>query len=163
MSVPSIRRGMTVGFFGIGRSNLSLLRCLWLRGARVNLRSDVPIDRTSLPSDVYVTRIYEGAEAFSELCEDVMFFSPSVRREREELAALHARGCIKRNGEVLISDSEIAVKETHNLKNLALAAALTDGFFDRYHFGRVARSFTGLAPRYRWWQSFLLELRGNSQ
>ena len=56
-------------------------------------------------------------------------------------------GFIKRCGEPVIPISEINRREEHNLKNLTLALALTDGYVSRDHMKKVAREFTGLPHR----------------
>ena len=44
-----IRRGARVGFFGLGKSNLSLISKLPLEKCTVTLRSDAAIDRSTIP------------------------------------------------------------------------------------------------------------------
>ena len=79
-----------IGFFGIGCSNLSILGSLPDR-TEITLRSDVPIS-ARLAGEVRATRIYECEHAFDEINEEILILSPSVRRDRKELAALSARG-----------------------------------------------------------------------
>ncbi len=98
-------RGCGVGFFGLGVSNLSLMRHLPLEKCHITLRSDQKIDRSDLPDGLKIGRVYEGAEALSDIDEDVIFFSPSVRRERVEL--LRAKG----GGAVFSSDAELFFEE----------------------------------------------------
>lgn len=90
-----------VGFFGIGKSNLALLDSLPLDGAEIVLRSDKRIDKEKLPKKLHTAKIFDGARAFDEMCEDVLFLSPSVRRDRRELLEAVARGII------LSSDAEL--------------------------------------------------------
>ena len=84
--------GKRVGFFGIGKSNLSLINVLNLEGADVTLRSDKAIDREKLPPKLKGCRIYDGKKAFDEMREELLFLSPSVRRDRRELSEACARG-----------------------------------------------------------------------
>ena len=73
-----IERGCRVGFFGLGRSNLSLIKSLPLKNCSVTLRSDGSIDPSILPG----ARIMSGKRATEDISEDILFLSPSVRRER---------------------------------------------------------------------------------
>jgi UDP-N-acetylmuramoylalanine--D-glutamate ligase len=69
-------------------SHLPLKKC------RITLRSDGEIDRRCLPDGLNIDGIYEGDRAAEDICEDVIFFSPSVRRDRPELCRAQARGVI---------------------------------------------------------------------
>ena len=95
--------GKRIGFFGLGRSNAALLRLIGDRGD-VTLRSDGKIRREDIPEGARVSRIFEGDEAFTEIAEDILIFSPSVRRDRQELLSALGRGC------VFTSDFEIFQK-----------------------------------------------------
>lgn len=90
-----------IGFFGLGRSNLSLLKTLPLSGVEVVLRSEGKIPRSLIPLGIKPERIYEGNFAFSDIDEDILLLSPSVRRERAELE--EARGRLVR----FSSDAEL--------------------------------------------------------
>ena len=68
--LSKIKRGLSVGFFGIGRSNHSLLSSLPLENCTVTLRSDGYIDPKIYPG----ARILTGEDATSELTEDILFF-----------------------------------------------------------------------------------------
>ncbi len=100
-----IQSGCSVGFFGIGSSNVALMRCLPLEKCRITLRSDSRIDRSALPRGLLIDRIFEGEAAYKNIDEDVIFFSPSVRREREELKHASERGV------VFCSDCELFFEE----------------------------------------------------
>lgn len=93
-------RGKKIGFWGIGESNLSLLRMLPLKNSTVILRSDTRLNPNSIPKFLSKYKIYEGADAPSEITEDILFLSPSVRRDRHELQAAKERCTI------LTSDAE---------------------------------------------------------
>ena len=80
-----------LGFFGLGRSNLSLIRML-PEGSRITLRSDGRVDLAKLPDGICADRIYEGAESLSDIAEDALILSPSVRRGRAELVSCAERG-----------------------------------------------------------------------
>ncbi|MBQ7387401.1 MAG: UDP-N-acetylmuramoyl-L-alanine--D-glutamate ligase, partial [Clostridia bacterium] len=82
-----------IGLFGLGRSNIALLATL-PSDAEITLRSDKKIDRAALPKDARITKIYDGEHACERICEQVIFFSPSVRRERTELVRARERGVI---------------------------------------------------------------------
>ena len=91
-----------IGFFGIGVSTLSLLREAIGCECDIILRSDSEPPGSILPKLPITTRILTGGCAMSELSEDALFLSPSVRRERRhELLAAQSRGL------VLISDAEL--------------------------------------------------------
>ena len=95
--LSKIKRGLSVGFFGIGRSNLSLLSSLPLDNCSVTLRSDGYIAPKIYPG----SRILTGEDATSELTEDILFLSPSVRRDRFPAEKRH----------ILSSDYELFLSE----------------------------------------------------
>ncbi len=92
MILSKLKCGCKVGFFGLGSSNAALLRCLPLDKCELTLRSDTMIDRGSIPNNIKVKRILEGKSACQHINEDIIFFSPSVRRDRPELKEAKARG-----------------------------------------------------------------------
>ena len=79
-----------IGFFGIGCSNLSIIRSL-PQGREITLRSDTPIPQC-LKDEIQATRIFESEHAADEIDEDVLILSPSVRRDRSEITEASARG-----------------------------------------------------------------------
>ena len=89
-----IEEGCRVGFFGLGCSSSALLGCLPLDNCSVTLRSDQAIDQENVPSGVRVERIFDGKDACKNIDEDVVIFSPSVRRDRAEFLEAEARGVI---------------------------------------------------------------------
>jgi len=131
-----LRGARRVGFFGLGASNLSLLSIL-PEGTSVTLRADGEIKIPSLPSGVTLSAIYEGARAAENITEEILFLSPSVRRDRPMLLFAEA------NGTRLLSDSELFF-ESANAPVLAvsgssgksttayLAAALINGSEESY-------------------------------
>ncbi len=90
-----------VGFFGLGKSNLALLDALPLENSEIVLRSDRVIDSGQIPPRLRNCRIFDGERAFAEIDEDILFLSPSVRRDRPELVRAAARGV------TLTSDAEL--------------------------------------------------------
>ena len=94
MLLSMIEKGCRVGFFGLGCSNSALLGCLPLDNCSVTLRSDQAIDQEGVPSGVRVERIFEGKDACQNIEEDIVIFSPSVRRDRPQLCEARARGVI---------------------------------------------------------------------
>ena len=84
-------KGCTVGFVGIGKSNLALMR-LVPRDCGVVLRSDKKADLSSLPCGLKIKAIYEGDVALKDIREDVLVLSPSVRRDRPEINEAVSRG-----------------------------------------------------------------------
>ncbi|MBQ8528706.1 MAG: UDP-N-acetylmuramoyl-L-alanine--D-glutamate ligase [Clostridia bacterium] len=89
-----------IGIVGVGRSNLSLLKML-PRDTLYVIRSDNAVKRSLLPKWLRVEGIYEGERALADITEDALILSPSVRRDRPELASAMARGVI------VTSDSEL--------------------------------------------------------
>ena len=80
-----------VGFFGSGASNLALLDYLKKRYPYIEftLRSDAPVK-----SPDGILRSFFGKDIAKDPTEDLLFFSPSVRRERAELQRLKETGMI---------------------------------------------------------------------
>lgn len=81
-----------IGFFGLGLSNLSLLQLKEFRGCKITLRTDGRIDKGNLPSGLNIERIFEGEQAICNIDEELLFFSPSVRRDRTEFTEALKRG-----------------------------------------------------------------------
>ncbi len=81
-----------ISFFGLGKSNLSLLNTLPLDGIAVRIRSEKPIDEELLPKSPKIESVYIGERAFSDIDEELIVTSPSLRRERRELCEAAARG-----------------------------------------------------------------------
>ena len=100
-----IKRGGKIGFFGLGKSNLSLISTLPLEKCRITLRSDQPIMRENIPRVKRVERIFDGERSCDLIDEDILIFSPSVRRERRQLDEARTRGVI------FTSDLELFLEE----------------------------------------------------
>lgn len=83
-----------IGFFGLGKSNLSLLSTLPLSECETVLRSEKEINRAHLPKDIGFSRIFSGESAFDGLDEELLICSPSVKRDRQEFSAPRARGML---------------------------------------------------------------------
>ncbi len=94
MILDMLRGGCRVGFFGLGKSNSALLSHLPLNGCHITIRSDKNLGDESLPKGIKIDRILCGDAALDNIDENVIFFSPSVRRERDELQGAKARGVI---------------------------------------------------------------------
>ena len=101
MVYSEIENGKRICFLGLGLSNYSLMKSLPLSGCEVTLRSEGKIDPCLIPENIYGLRIFEGADAFKNIDEDIVIFSPSIRREREEFALA------KRKGAIFSSDAEL--------------------------------------------------------
>lgn len=84
---------MNIGIFGIGKSNLGVLKYIRSRysDVKLTLRSDVPLS-DSVISSLSPERVFIGERAILSISEDVLFLSPTVRRDRPEIAAAEARG-----------------------------------------------------------------------
>ena len=61
-----------IGFFGLGKSNLSLLSTLPLSECETVLRSEKEINRAHLPKDIGFSRIFSGESAFDGLDEELL-------------------------------------------------------------------------------------------
>ena len=101
MILSKLKKGCRVGFFGMGKSSVALLSHLPLKKCSIRLRSDQKIDLSTLPDGLNIERIYSGKHATESIDEDVLFFSPSVRRDRPDF--LRA----KEQGVLFSSDAEL--------------------------------------------------------
>lgn len=93
-------RRFKVGIFGVGKSNVGVIDFLRRRGYDFSLtvRSDkIPENYVGLRAQ----RCFFGERAYLDIDEDILFLSPSVRRDRGELICAAARGCL------LFSDAEL--------------------------------------------------------
>ena len=118
MILEKLKNGCSVGFYGLGMSNASLLGSLPLENCRVTLRSDKVIESADIPQTRKVDKIFCGEDACREISEDIIFFSPSVRRDRSELAEAKERGV------VFSSDAELFFEEN---RTPTLAVTGSDG------------------------------------
>lgn len=84
--------GKSIGFFGIGKSNLAILSEVFPVAKDITLRSDAPIDRARLPKELVAPRVLEKDMAAEGITEKIIFFSPSVRRDRYQLLSALGRG-----------------------------------------------------------------------
>ena len=107
----------SVGFLGLGRSSLALAELL-PKDIKITLRTEGRVETHSLPKRLKEAKILEGLNAFSSVDEDVLFLSPSVRRERRELDEARAKGV------TLSSDLELFLSE---FRGLAFAVSGSDG------------------------------------
>ena len=91
-----------VGFLGVGKSNLGIYSYLLRRFPDISytVRGKSSADSKRIPAQRY----FFGDEAFSELDEDILFLSPSARRDAPELISAKERGVI------LSSDCELFFK-----------------------------------------------------
>ena len=92
MILSRLLSGCSVGFYGMGESCSALLRSLPLEKCKITLRSDGKISPHFLPEAVKVDRIFDGKDGTRDIDEDLIFFSPSVRRDRPEFIAASKRG-----------------------------------------------------------------------
>ena len=80
-----------VGFLGLGASCRSLLSILG-KDVLVTLRTDGVLDPSLIPEGCPVERIFESERALCDIDEQVLFLSPSVRRDRPELISAAKKG-----------------------------------------------------------------------
>lgn len=114
------RETKKIGFFGLGKSNLALIKLLPIGDTPVILRSDKAINRALIPHNIKIEAIYEGARSLDDISEDVLILSPSVRRDRAALALA------KEKGIALTSDAELFF-ENANPKAPIFAITGSDG------------------------------------
>lgn len=107
-----------ISFFGLGRSNLALMNFLPLSSVRVTIRSDGEIDCGKIPPAIKPHAIYLGKDSCRHIDEDVILFSPSVRRERSALIKALRRGTL------FTSDAELFFQ---NATGRVLAVSGSDG------------------------------------
>lgn len=85
-------KGKKIGFLGLGKSNLALMDTLPLDGCEVVLRSDNKISLSDLPKKLRTYKIFDGARSLSDISEDILFLSPSARRDRREIKEAIEKG-----------------------------------------------------------------------
>lgn len=90
----------SVGFLGGGKSNLGVLEYLRRHSQdfSVTVRSN---SKTASLAEFNPSRVFLGKDALSSIDEDIIFISPSARRDIPELIAA------EKNGVILSSDSEL--------------------------------------------------------
>jgi len=92
-----------VGFLGLGKSNLGVYSYLSLHHAfDVTVRSREPVDTSVFGK----CRIHFGGDMLKNIDEDILFLSPSARREVPEILSAKERGVI------LSSDAELFFAST---------------------------------------------------
>lgn len=98
------RKITSVGFLGYGKSNKGIHDYLksHFNGLRFILRSDSQIE----VQDGIFHKIHTGRTAYDKITEDILFLSPSARRDKSELARAEGRGVI------LSSDAEFFLSGT---------------------------------------------------
>ena len=96
-------RKLKIGILGLGKSNLGILGYLNARG----IDYDLTIRSDAIPNEMIpASRVFAGRDALCDIDEDILFLSPSVRRDRAELAAAARRGTL------LSSDAELFFAST---------------------------------------------------
>lgn len=91
LSAPDFRKIKSFGFFGLGKSNIAVLDYIKrsFPNAAVTIRDD---KGGACVTTQDFNKHYFGKDAYSQIEEEVLFLSPSVRRDRHELIAAAARG-----------------------------------------------------------------------
>ncbi len=92
------KRISKVGLLGLGISNLAVLQYISKRytDTEIRIRSESFTDTSGLGA----ARTFFGKDSLSDICEDILFLSPSARRDRDEIKNAEARGV------TLLSDAE---------------------------------------------------------
>lgn len=84
MQAQQLGRSPSISFYGMGTSNRALLSALRAEVVSVTIRSDVALqDADGIPKGA---RIITGNYACRNIDEDILFASPSVRRERLDIS-----------------------------------------------------------------------------
>ncbi|HBJ18288.1 MAG TPA: hypothetical protein DDY70_00870, partial [Clostridiales bacterium] len=95
-----------VGLIGLGTSTRGVAEVLAHSGiGTLTLRAKETIPSLLPPS--FAVRCYTGDTVYDEIWEDILFFSPSARREDPRLLAAKSRGCR------FSSDAELFFDNTH--------------------------------------------------
>ena len=134
MLLDEIKKGDRIGFFGMGLSNLSLLKRILPLGCEIIVRSDAPIDRSILEGMVKPENILEGNRSLEHIDEDILFLSPSVKRDRPQLAKA------KEQGVKISSDYEIFFE---SVKKPVIAITGSDGKSTTSHLTNLILSRAG--------------------
>ena len=161
MVISMIENGCRVGFFGLGRSSAALLEYLPLKKCRITLRSDTNISWSAIPCGAKIERIYAGKSAYRDIDEDVIIFSPSVRRDKPELLAARERGVIFTSDAELFFDRVnkplFAVTGSDGKSTTAtlVSMLLSAGGVDNSLIGNIG---TPMLPELKGPDAFVLEL-----
>ena len=119
-----------VGFFGLGKSNLSLLSMLD-GSVSVTLRSDREISPCSIPDGIRVDKILTGELALSHIFEDVLVLSPSVNRKRPEICEAIRRGVkVTSDAELFFSVARAPVIAVTGSSGKSTVATLTHSLIE---------------------------------
>ena len=119
MTNPLFRKSkektLKIGLFGLGKSNLGVLG--YLKEKNLNFELTLRSDK-NISTDIFCHRSFIGSGALSDIDEDIIFLSPSVRRDRAELKIAEKRGTL------LFSDAELFFSLA---KNRVFAVTGSDG------------------------------------
>ena len=97
-----------IGFFGLGRSNKALISLL-PKDTEIILRSDRDLPTSELSSGS-IFRVFSGERALSQIDEDLLLLSPSVRRDKAELTEAIAQGTrVSSDGEMFFESVDVPV------------------------------------------------------
>lgn len=94
------KKNLSVGIFGIGESNLGVIEYLTHQNSNViiTVRSDTAIGGIPFKN---TNRIFVGEHSLGNIDEDILFLSPSVRRDRPEIISAQRRGTL------ILSDADL--------------------------------------------------------
>lgn len=140
-----IYRGRTisrVGFFGFGRSNSALLKHLTksYRSLSFILRSDIEVSQP-----FWAERTLIGRAARENFCEDILFLSPSVRRDAPEFKAAEEKGLIlSSDTEFFFENKKIPVYALTGSDGKSTTAALTSFILGKESYPPAANFGTPL-------------------
>ena len=96
--------------------------------------------------DPLSAKYFEGSSPWG-VVSNTYSFSELKKLYRAQAFYTLEDGFIRRSGEPIVSVEAVKRRETHNLKNLTMAFAMSDGYCTRENMRHVAETFSGLEHR----------------
>lgn len=136
----------SVGFLGLGKSNLGVLEYLSAHTSElsVTVRSNAPVEVGLYKPN----RVLIGKDSLRSIDEDILFVSPSARRDIKELEKARERGVILSSDAELFfenTDSDVfAVTGSDGKSTTTYLASrlLTDSYKETVAFGNIGRAMS---------------------
>lgn len=136
----------SVGFLGYGKSNKGIRDYLGRHfdGLRFVLRSDSPVSECG----DFFQSIHSGRSVYEKFDEDILFLSPSARRDKTELVFAENRGMIlSSDAEFFLSNTQSDVFAVTGSDGKSTTAALTsmmiaDSYSDAIPCGNIGEAMT---------------------
>ena len=124
----------SAGFLGAGRSSIAVAEYIKRNHKNISLilRSDNKIHKDALPRANLFDKIYECELSLSNVREDLLFLSPSVRHDRSDVAALSERGIkLTSDAEFFFSQNEKDVYVITGSDGKSTTASLCSAILNR--------------------------------